>query len=585
MEQINAVATNRKVEYQNKMTKRLALYRPADEEENVFIPLSETADQILQLLDLDEGTPTFIRAPVASGKTTVARFLASNPKYADKFAIVEGTPNKEEQIVRGIIEASGLRATKDSPVYLQDALKELSATGRTLIIDEAHKLLGCPGLKDELFKTPDTWTKLKPPKFLLFSTTTDSLNKKGTLVGTPVEIVKKYTWYPPMPNAEALVNELAAAGVHLAAESVKFFLRLCSGHRGIFMKTMGWVRDVQCVQQEKGMSSPWTVEDAVSMVRLSITESASRGGSGWSTGIRRAWMGSRAVMANGPYTTLSEIPQEFVEVLFGGPKTKLDLGSAVRDLTISGLLTPERTNASEEFARYSWDSEYQLYMIANSLMAGYYNKVFEDSNKFVRQYTNPEPQSVSDLVARALPLMSFASVVQTPFLRVQGDLPASQSGAVPHHAISLDELPFEDDYNDALANALRKQEFQVTTPNNPVSGKADVVVTYGGSKTAVVESIVVTRTDVSYWSAIIRYVVPMAPSLATYHCLLAFCSIHVRRSTRSMPTGSQILRNLITTMQPSRVCSHLERMREKSSVVSKTYRRTPRVSRASKRLG
>ena len=71
-----------------KITKQLPLLRPAHEERNVFIPLSDTADKIIKLLDLEEGTPTFIRAPVASGKTTMARFLACNPRYSDKFVMV-----------------------------------------------------------------------------------------------------------------------------------------------------------------------------------------------------------------------------------------------------------------------------------------------------------------------------------------------------------------------------------------------------------------------------------------------------------------------------------------------------------------
>lgn len=482
-----------------KITKQLPLLRPAHEERNVFIPLSDTADKIIKLLDLEEGTPTFIRAPVASGKTTMARFLACNPRYSDKFVMVEGTPNEEQELRKRIIEACGLKGKRDEPVFLQDALMHLSESGKTLIIDEAHKIFGCPFLKDELFKTPDSWTKIIPPKFLLFSATSDSLNKEGNLVGTPAEIVKKYMWYPPMPNADALVNELEAAEVLLDAEAVQFFLRLSSGHRGIFMKTMGWVREVQCKQKLlKTMITSWTTAEAVSMVRSSISESASQGGGGWSTGIRGAWTGSRAVMANGPFTNLSEIPEEFVEVLFGGPKAKSELGTAVQSLTVGGLLMPVQKNSDEEFVRYRWDSRDQLYGIANSIMVEYYNTAFENDNSYMRQYTYPVPQSVSDLIARALPLMNFAAVVQPPIPKFQGELPSSQSGEAPHSPISADKLPFEDDYNGAIASALRKQDFQVTTPQNPVTGKADVVVTYGGSKTAVVESIVATRTDVSY---------------------------------------------------------------------------------------
>ena len=59
------------------------------------------------------------------------------------------------------------------------------------------------------------------------------------------EITAKYMWYPPVPEGNTLVEPLDDAGVHLSADSVNFFMQLCGGHRGIFMRAMNWVKEEQ----------------------------------------------------------------------------------------------------------------------------------------------------------------------------------------------------------------------------------------------------------------------------------------------------------------------------------------------------
>ena len=76
-------------------------------------------------------------------------------------------------------------------------------------------------------------------------------------------------------------------------------------------------------------------------------------------------------MATGLFTNLSGIPEEFVEMLFDGPKAKSELGAAVKSLTVGGLVMPERKN-HEGFIWCRRDSRDQRYGIANSIMVEYY---------------------------------------------------------------------------------------------------------------------------------------------------------------------------------------------------------------------
>ena len=58
------------------ITKELALSKPAREAECVFIPLDSTVKALKKIIEEKRGAPTFIRAPVAAGKTTLALYLA-----------------------------------------------------------------------------------------------------------------------------------------------------------------------------------------------------------------------------------------------------------------------------------------------------------------------------------------------------------------------------------------------------------------------------------------------------------------------------------------------------------------------------
>lgn len=188
----------------------------------------------------------------------------------------------------------------------------------------------------------------------------------------------------------------------------------------------------------------------------------------------------------------------------GGPKKKIDLGGNVRPLTISGFLVPERTSNGDEFVRYDWDDTNQRFGVANSLMAEYYGEIFSSELGYQRECTKKIPHSAADLMARALPFMSFATVIDNALPDKEGEgskAPLSQTTTKLKSPLSNDALPFEDHFNDALAAVLSKLGYTVSRPLNQTIGKTDVVVTYDGSKTCALEAIIATRSPVSYCSS------------------------------------------------------------------------------------
>ena len=139
-------------------------------------------------------------------------------------------------------------------------------------------------------------------------------------------------------------------------------------------------------------------------------------------------------------------------------------------LTVNGCLEPERSSADDEFVLYNWEDSTKLYGVANSLMAEYYGDIHPSEIGCERQFTGGDPRSAADMVVRALPFMSFATVIDNPIPRKDGKLktPPSQSS---------DKLPFEDDYNDAFARILRDElHYTVSTPKGTTRGDRKSVV-------------------------------------------------------------------------------------------------------------
>lgn len=85
------------------MPKSLPLYFPAKEPQDVFTPLDPTVVELKNILKLDKNAPTYIRAPVATSKTTLAIYLAT--KYKDQFTMVQTAASEEDQTRKNIVKA------------------------------------------------------------------------------------------------------------------------------------------------------------------------------------------------------------------------------------------------------------------------------------------------------------------------------------------------------------------------------------------------------------------------------------------------------------------------------------------------
>ena len=451
------------LEIQPKSAKQLPLGAPADGQSDVFISLDNTVNELLSILAIsNKGNATFIRAAVATGKSTLARYMVR--RFPDRFVMIRVLPsNSDEDIRKKIVKASG----SDSSDFT-DALESLARQGKTLIVDEAHLVFSFPSLCGDLLKDPD---RLSKPDFLFFSTATTGEDDKGNFVVTPAEITKKYMWYPPIPKTAPLVADLKEADVFLSEQSVEFFLKLCCGHWGVFMRAMEWVQHCQEDETEE-----WDIHKSVSHVKASFTDSMKEELGGWGVGLRSYLVQSRAVRVNGKFSTLLNIPKEFAEVLFGGSKAPFELNRQERNLTIGGFLVPDRSATEGEFVWYDWNNPTKRYGIANSLMAEYYGDVLPSSLGYQSKLNDLDLSEVSgvDFLAQALPFMSFATVVHNPMEVVPGQLQSS---------LSSNDLLYEDHYNGALASVLQRiLKYSVTTPLSPNQGKVDVVVNLGPGK-------------------------------------------------------------------------------------------------------
>jgi hypothetical protein len=462
-------------------SRRLALSAPADAEQSVFISLDTTADAVHKLVSAAElGTAVFIRAPVATGKSTLAAFLASH--HPDRYIKVD-TGENEAEWRRNIIQTSSTNRDPLRVGALSDTLKELS--DKTLIFDEAH-LLFDTDLMPALLKLPAPGAS---PKYLFFSAAAHG-GSDGSSAVTPNEISEKYMWHPPLPNAKVLSASLKEARVFLQDDSVGFFLKLCGGHRGIFMRAMAWVKEQQQQQQDLGC---WDVVKSATEVRASLA----RGG--WDVGFRAALAKSRAIVVNSKYSKLQSIPAVFAKVLVGGAKELSELENEERVLTIAGFLVPEpRHNAdAEEFVPYNWASLNVRYGVSNSMMAQYYIDSYTSKMHMQSQLIAgmDAPSSCADLLARALPFMSFVDVVSSP-TKVEN---------INQSPLSADGLPFEDHYNDAIVSTLQQLKFDVCKPLSEKFGKVDVYVTLKTDVTFGIEPIMATRTPKDHKEHVDRF--------------------------------------------------------------------------------
>ena len=233
---------------------------------------------------------------------------------------------------------------------LKHLFQKLYENDQVLIFDECHLLFSCPAFCQLLVKKPGYLQKRL--KVLMLSAASEAENEQGKIYTTPAEITAKYMWTPPIPNARQLVHQLAAADVYLKEDAIDFFMRLCGGHRSIFMRSMQWVHDMQMKEKKRAW---WDVRRSLAQVKLSW------GNGNWTatdivkrTNLLGMLLESRAIRVNGKYKDANNIPDEFAEILCQGESGSLK-PAVRRDLTIHGFILPSATK-DHEFEPYDWNS-------------------------------------------------------------------------------------------------------------------------------------------------------------------------------------------------------------------------------------
>ena len=471
---------------------------------DVFIPLDKTIQKLDELLE--EKRVVFIRAGVATGKSTLAEHLArtQSSKYLQvhppktKKALFE--ESWENELRKTLLKESSTDDVANGD--LDHAFQRLYDNDQVLIFDECHLLFSCPAFCQLLVKKPGYLQKRL--KVLMLSAASEAANEQGAIYTTPAEITAKYMWTPPIPNASQLVHQLAAADVYLEEDAIAFFMRLCGGHRSIFMRAMEWV---QWMQREN--KTRWDVGKVHAEVRKSWASS------NWTTDDNSSLLGVlasvRAVRVNGVYKDANKIPKEFVHILCEGPRN--DLAPSVRrDLTVHGFLLPSpKVHSIEEFQPYDWHTVDAKYRVSNHIMGLYYRQVLEKQRQLTVD-VDKHPTSCADLLLRAVPFLSFAQVVA---------LPGSIEGEVVS-PLSAEGLPKEPGYTSAMVQVLKEQGFQAEAMDDEHRGKVDLQVDVNGKIFAVKALMAEPRSakrDVEHRDRFDNVCLPFY-SRANYKCLV-----------------------------------------------------------------
>ena len=454
---------------------------------DVFIPLDKTVQKLEDLLE--EERVVFIRAGVASGKSTLAEHLArtQSSKYLQvhppKTKKVFSEESWENELRKTLLKEN---STKDVAYGdLDYAFQRLYENDQVLIFDECHLLFSCPAFCQLLVKKPGYLQKRL--KVLMLSAASEAANEQGAIYTTPAEITAKYMWTPPMPNASQLVHQLAAADVYLEEDAFDFFMCLCGGHRSLFMRAMQWVHDRQMKEKK---SARWDIRPRWD-IRQALGEARHSWGNGnWTatdTLKRSSLLGmlleSRAICVNGKYKDASNIPDEFVEILCQGASGSLK-PAVRRDLTIHGFILPSGPSATkrQEFEPYNWNLVGARYGVSNPFLAAYYRNVLEETRE-LKVDVDREVTSCIDLLLRALPYLNFAEVVAFTVQdeRMPGDL-------------SAEDLPFEAQYTSAIIRVLNNHGFEyVAFLEDGTEGKVDIYCKQGET-TFAIEAVMAARS-------------------------------------------------------------------------------------------
>ena len=353
----------------------------------------------------------------------------------------------------------------------------------------------------------------------MLSAASEAKYEQGAIYTTPAEITAKYMWTPPIPLARELVHQLAAAD---------FFMRLCSGHRSIFMRSMQWV---QIMQMKEKKRTGWDVERALGEVRHSwgngnwtATDTVKR------TNLLGMLLESRAICVNGEYKDANNIPDEFAEILCQGASGSLK-PAVRRDLTIHGFILPSATK-HQEFEPYNWNLVGARYGVSNLLLAAYYRQLLRETRE-LKVDVDRGVTSCIDLLLRALPYLNFAEVVA---FTVENETMTSD--------LSAEDLPFEVQYTSAIIHLLKNHGFaSVAALEKGAKGKVDIYCVQGGT-TFAIEAVMAERSTAEIAEHRSRFDNMSRPNYqrAAKKCLVIIGKLDsVRKHVREVQGGIEVV--------------------------------------------
>ena len=420
----------------------------ANPEKHVFIPLKDYGRKIEKLFGGQEFL--FIRGGVAVGKSTLMFVLGQ--QYPKKYVDVPFSSGREEDwvldIIEAIEEATQTKLEEESPwLQLEDALQLAKDRDLILVLDEAHTIFRSQRLVTLLFKS-DGHCKL----LLISAGEPSGFTTSWT---SPFEIRQKIFWTPPVPeDFDDLTKQLKEADVRLDQRSVEFFMKLCGGHRSIFISAMYWVREEQ-------LGESWDFRTVLSKVQDSMATRT------WSLGtFLGALADSRGARVCGYYSDVDMLPDEFIQLLCEGPG---QLPAYLRgQLTIYGFVIPLPQNPEVpqgEFREVDWTCPRPRYAVSNPILASFYRDELEDV-RGLKVGVDPsafDPANCLDLLLRAIPYLTFERVVGCP-------------DATNSKSMSKDNLPLEDLYNAAIINTLKRLSYKAGSSESPSLRKVEVFI-------------------------------------------------------------------------------------------------------------
>ena len=503
--------------------RKLPQVDPADSATDVFIPLEGTVQSLEEMLK--DRRVVFLRAAVASGKSTLARYLCTQQpsKYLQVHAPLH-TDLTFENWVTAFKKAVEKHSIQHDSADITEAIKSIHNEDQVLVFDECHLLFACPEFCEMLTKTPSYLPQR--PMVLLLSAVSEAKRLQGQIRLTPSEITDKFMWTPPVPSPSVLADQLAAASVGLSEDAIKFFFQICAGHRGIFMRAMAWVQDKQKKHRgQGGRLVEWTAEQAYGEVKLAWADED------WTNpNSFLGWLAAaRAIRVNGHYANLENIPQQLVEILCSGATSNLD-SELRRNLTVHGFLLPVVEGNADEFVPYDWSAVGARYGASTHLLASYYRCVLKKTRN-LEVDVSMEVSSGTDLLLRALPYLHFAKVVGGVILQ----------NARVQKVFARRGAPFEVHYTTAINQILERLGFSAGSVEDGKKGKVDVYVVLEDRTTIALEAVMVSRSWKEVESHRGRF---DNPSLQNYHhatrkCLVILGGWGNRRKVRERVEQTQ----------------------------------------------